>query len=137
MLALLALACSNAVDFGDTAGDGGGTTDAYEYRGPEPVIFEADAVCKGSTWYLGCRAGDQQGKDTIASGLVVIFRHGDGLHLGDAPTACKDGLCTGTTPEDPENLSCTIPGEYKFQFWVTDEDGNESRALEVQGRTKQ
>jgi hypothetical protein len=135
MLALLLFACSSKVHFGDTAGNGG-TTDTYDYRGPEPVVFEADAVCKGSTWYLGCTVGDQQGKETVVSGLTVIFRQGDGLHLGEAPLECKDGLCLGEVAEDPTNLSCTIPDAYKFQFWATDEDGNQSRALEVQGRTK-
>jgi hypothetical protein len=138
MILLLAFACANKVRFGDTAGADDTGTDTYEYRGPEPVIFSGDAVCASPTWTLSCTAGDQQGRNTIVSARVVIFRQGDGLTLGEADLegGCAKGVCTGTVAEDPSDLSCQIADAYKFQYWVKDADGNESRAYEVPGREK-
>ena len=106
------------------------TAESYEFTGPEPVIFSGDATCtSGSSWDFTLKVGDQQGADTVAEGLYIIFRIGDGAVQGDGKYDCKGDTCVGTA----EGGSCSQADQYMLHFVVTDTDGNQSRALEIQG----
>ena len=129
----LLAACNGEVDISDDSSPGVTDTAAsYEYRGPEPVIFEknSDATCTGGdSWDFTLHVGDQQGADTVTGGLYIIFRIGDGARQGDGKFDCKAGTCAGTA----NGGSCSQAEDYMLHFEVTDSDGNQSRALEIQG----
>jgi hypothetical protein len=128
---LLLAACNGEVDISDDSSPGVTDTAAsYEYRGPEPVIFNGDATCTGgSSWDFTLHVGDQQGTDTVTGGMYVVFRIGDGLAMNDGKYDCKAGTCAGTA----EGGFCSDADQYMLHFEVTDSDGNQSRALEIQG----
>ena len=133
MLSLVALlaACNGEVQITDDSSAGADdTADSYEFTGPEPVIFSGDATCTGgASWDFTLQVGDQQGADTITAGTYIIFRIGDGAVQGDGDYTCKAGTCVGTA----EGGSCSQADQYMLHFVVSDSDGNQSRALEIQG----
>jgi len=133
MLPLFSLlaACNGEVDISDDSSAGSTDTAAsYEYSGPEPVIFNGDATCTGGgSWDFTLHVGDQQGADTVTGGMYIIFRIGDGAVKNDGNYDCKGGTCTGTA----KGGSCSQADQYTLHFEVTDSDGNQSHALEIQG----
>ena len=129
-LVLFLAACNGEVQIDDSSAGADDTGERYEFTGPEPVIFSADAACTGGdSWDFALTVGDQQGADTVTEGRYIIFRNGDGADQGNGDYDCKGGTCVGTATGG----SCSQPEEYKLHFVVTDADGNQSRALEIQG----
>jgi hypothetical protein len=127
---LFLAACNGTVEITDDSSGGDDTGKPYEFTGPDPVIFSGDATCTGGgSWDFTLHVGDQQGADTVTSGIYIIFRIGDGAVQGDGKYDCKGGTCTGTA----EGGSCSQADQYSLHFEVTDTDGNKSRALEIQG----
>ena len=132
-LFFLLAACNGEVDISDDSSAGStDTAESYEYRGPEPVIFpkNSDATCTGGeSWDFTLHVGDQQGADTVTAGIYIIFAIGDGSKWGDGNYDCKGGQCAGTATGG----SCAQADQFMLHFEVTDSDGNQSRALEIQG----
>lgn len=134
LVLLLAAACDGTVEITDDSSAGSDDTGTYEFTGPEPVIFDGDAVCSGDVpgeWAFTITVGDQQGADTVSGGTYILFSDGDGSVEDDGEYECKNGQCAGTA----EGGFCSKAERFKFHFIVTDADGNESRALEIYGHT--
>ena len=128
-LVLLLAACDGEVQIDDSSAGADDTAD-YEFTGPEPVIFAGDAVCSGSdTWDFTLTVGDQQGADTVTSGIYIVFANGDGSVWGEGEYDCAGGKCVGTATGG----FCAQADQFKLHFVVTDTDGNKSRALEILG----
>jgi hypothetical protein len=127
----LLAACNGEVKISDDSSSGSDdTAGSYEFTGPEPVIFSGDATCTGGkSWDFTLTVGDQQGADTVTEGIYIIFAIGDGSVWGDGEYDCKGGKCVGTATGG----SCPQADQFTLHFVVTDADGNESRALEIQG----
>ncbi len=130
-LLLFAVACDGTVKISDdSSAPADDSADPYEYTGPEPVIFTADAVCSGdNVWDYALTVGDQQGIDTVTGGTYILFNDGDGSVETDGDFECAGGKCTGTA----SGGFCQQAEQFKFHFVVSDTDGNKSRATEVYG----
>ena len=113
----------------DTDADSDTDTDTTTLTGELPSILSVDlAECTvnagGEIWRLAVTAGDPQGATTVVDGTVAAIV--DGTTLDTNPLACNKGRCTGTFSLDADGVGCGVDGTARFEFVVTDTDGNSS-----------
>lgn len=134
-LVLLLTACAGEEDAAkdDTAGGGDDTGDTNDTVDPDvtPEVLSVDLVdcaeqqSAGEVWQIQISVDDPQGADTIAGGTLSV-QSSEGGELADYDLACGGGSCFGGFRADYDGIGCSLIGDIKLVFTVTDEDGNTS-----------